>query len=81
MFCCPHSEQEKSSPCSCLSPASARDEQIPKPPLPVGVEVLVVIAPLQVIGPPVIDEIVAVRARLRARHGWIMDTYLLRQGD
>ena len=26
----------------------------------------------------VIDEIVAVRARLRARHGWIMDTYLLR---
>ncbi|HVK43770.1 MAG TPA: hypothetical protein VM429_02595 [Micropruina sp.] len=36
----------------------ALDEQIPKPPLPVGVEVLVVIAPLQVIGPPVIDEIV-----------------------
>lgn len=36
----------------------ALDEQIPKPPLPAGVEVLVVIAPLQVIGPPVLDEIV-----------------------
>ncbi len=25
-----------------------------------------------------IDEIVDLRARLRAAHGWIMDTYLLR---
>jgi hypothetical protein len=31
----------------------------PKPPLPPGFKVLVVIAPLQVIGPPVLDEIVA----------------------
>ena len=37
----------------------ALDAQIPKPPLPAGVEVLVVIAPLQVIGPPVIDEVVS----------------------
>ncbi len=36
----------------------ALDDQIPKPPLPAGVEVLVVIAPLQVIGPPVLDEVV-----------------------
>ncbi|KQY47622.1 hypothetical protein [Cellulomonas sp. Root137] len=34
-------------------------DQIPRPPLPAGREVLVVIAPLQVIGPPVIDEVVA----------------------
>ncbi len=34
-------------------------DQLPRPPLPAGREVLVVIAPLQVIGPPVIDEIVA----------------------
>ena len=34
-------------------------DQIPLPPLPAGREVLVVIAPLQVIGPPVLDEIVA----------------------
>jgi len=33
-------------------------DQLPPPPLPAGVEVLVVIAPLQVIGPPVLDEIV-----------------------
>ena len=33
-------------------------DQIPPAPLPVGVEVLVVIAPLQVIGPAVLDEIV-----------------------
>lgn len=33
-------------------------DQIPKPPLPAGREVLVVIAPLQVIGPPVLDEVV-----------------------
>ncbi len=34
-------------------------DQLPRPPLPAGREVLVVIAPLQVIGPPVIDEVVA----------------------
>lgn len=34
-------------------------DQVPRPPLPAGREVLVVIAPLQVIGPPVIDEVVA----------------------
>ena len=34
-------------------------DQIPPPPLPAGREVLVVVAPLQVIGPPVLDEIVA----------------------
>ncbi len=33
-------------------------DQIPTPPLPAGREVLVVIAPLQVIGPPVLDEVV-----------------------
>ena len=27
----------------------------------------------------VADEIAATRAELRARHGWIMDTYLLRR--
>ncbi len=37
----------------------ALDDQIPKPPLPDGVEVLVVVAPLQVIGPPVLDEVVS----------------------
>lgn len=36
----------------------ALDDQIPKPPPPAGIEVLVVIAPLQVIGPPVLDEVV-----------------------
>jgi hypothetical protein len=34
-------------------------DQIPPPPLPAGREILIVIAPLQVIGPPVLDEIVA----------------------
>ncbi|GEK21513.1 hypothetical protein [Cellulomonas xylanilytica] len=34
-------------------------DQVPRPPLPDGREVLVVVAPLQVIGPPVIDEVVA----------------------
>jgi hypothetical protein len=34
-------------------------DQIPLPPLPAGREILVVIAPLQVIGPPVLDEVVA----------------------
>ena len=34
-------------------------DQIPLPPLPAGKEVLMVIAPLQVIGPSVLDEIVA----------------------
>lgn len=33
--------------------------QIPKPPLPAGQQVLVLIAPLQLIGPPVIDDVVA----------------------
>jgi hypothetical protein len=37
----------------------AQVDQIPQPPLPAGREVLVVVAPLQVIGPPVLDEIVA----------------------
>jgi hypothetical protein len=39
--------------------AEALVDQLPKPPLPAGREVLIVIAPLQVIGPPVIDEVVA----------------------
>ena len=34
-------------------------DQIPLPPLPAGREILIVVAPLQVIGPPVLDEIVA----------------------
>jgi hypothetical protein len=34
-------------------------DQIPLPPLPADREILIVIAPLQVIGPPVLDEIVA----------------------
>ena len=34
-------------------------DQIPLPPLPAEREILIVIAPLQVIGPPVLDEIVA----------------------
>jgi hypothetical protein len=34
-------------------------DQIPLPPLPANREILVVVAPLQVIGPPVLDEIVA----------------------
>jgi hypothetical protein len=34
-------------------------DQMPRPPLPSGREVLVVIGPLQVVGPPVIDEVVA----------------------
>jgi hypothetical protein len=37
----------------------AQVDQIPLPPLPAGREVLIVIAPLQVIGPSVLDEIVA----------------------
>jgi hypothetical protein len=37
----------------------AQVDQIPLPPLPAGREILIVIAPLQVIGPPVLDEIVA----------------------
>ncbi|MFZ1410254.1 MAG: hypothetical protein WAS07_02215, partial [Micropruina sp.] len=39
--------------------AAALVDQVPPPPLPAGREVLIVIAPLQVIGPPVIDEVVA----------------------
>ena len=38
---------------------SALVDQLPLPPLPEGREVLVVVAPLQVIGPPVLDETVA----------------------
>ncbi|MET0577771.1 MAG: hypothetical protein ABW122_03875, partial [Ilumatobacteraceae bacterium] len=34
-------------------------DQIPPPPLPAGRRVLVVIAPLQIIGPPVLDDLVA----------------------
>lgn len=41
-----------------LSPA-ALEEQIPKGPLEAGLEVLVLIAPLPVIGPPMLDEVVA----------------------
>jgi len=37
---------------------SAQQDQIPLGPLPAGIEVLVVVAPLQVIGPPVLDEII-----------------------
>jgi hypothetical protein len=37
----------------------AMADQIPQPPLPAGEQVLVVVAPLQVIGPPVIDDLVA----------------------
>jgi hypothetical protein len=39
--------------------AEALEEQVPRLPLPEGVEVLVVIAPLQVVGPPVLDDLVA----------------------
>jgi hypothetical protein len=41
-----------------VSPTAMVD-QIPQPPLPAGREILIVIAPLQVIGPPVLDELVA----------------------
>ncbi|HEX6054141.1 MAG TPA: hypothetical protein VFZ21_32950, partial [Gemmatimonadaceae bacterium] len=34
-------------------------DQLPLPPLPAGREILIVVAPLPVIGPPVLDEIVA----------------------
>ncbi|MCA8880537.1 MAG: hypothetical protein KDA73_11400 [Rhodobacteraceae bacterium] len=34
-------------------------DQIPEPPLPAGREILIVVAPLQVIGPPVLDDLVA----------------------
>ena len=44
-------------PATCRSTRMV--DQIPLPPLPAGREVLVVIAPLQVIGPPVLDELVA----------------------
>jgi hypothetical protein len=37
----------------------AQADQIPQPPLPAGIELLVVVAPLQVIGPPLIDDLVA----------------------
>ena len=38
---------------------TAQPDQIPPGPLPAGQEVLIVIAPLQVIGPPLLDELVA----------------------
>jgi hypothetical protein len=38
---------------------TAQPDQIPPGPLPAGKEVLIVIAPLQVIGPPLLDELVA----------------------
>jgi hypothetical protein len=38
---------------------SAMDDQIPVGPLPAGIEVLVVVVSLQVIGPPVLDELIA----------------------
>ena len=41
-----------------VSPTAMVD-QIPLPPLPAGREILIVIAPLQVVGPPVLDELVA----------------------
>lgn len=37
----------------------AIEEQIPAGPLPAGLEVLILVAPLPVIGPPVLDELVA----------------------
>lgn len=45
-------------PPSNLSPA-ALEEQIPAGPLEAGLEVLILIAPLPVIGPPMLDELVA----------------------
>jgi len=41
-----------------VSPEALVD-QIPRPPLPAGREVLVVVAPLQVIGPSILDEVVS----------------------
>lgn len=38
---------------------AAQEEQIPAGPLPAGIEVLVVVAPLPVIGPPIFDELLA----------------------
>ena len=37
----------------------AMEDQIPQLPLPAGIELLVVVAPLQVIGPPIIDDLIA----------------------
>jgi hypothetical protein len=37
----------------------AQVDQVPAPPLPTGMEVLLVVAPLQVFGPPLLDEVVA----------------------
>lgn len=39
--------------------AEAMLDQIPEPPLPAGRDVLIVVAPLQIIGPPVLDDLVA----------------------
>lgn len=41
-----------------VSPLAMQD-QIPSLPLPAGIELLVVVAPLQVIGPPIIDDLIA----------------------
>ena len=46
-------------PATCRSTAHWPGPDPAKPPLPPGYQVLMVIAPLQVIGPPVLDEIVA----------------------
>jgi hypothetical protein len=39
--------------------AEAMEEQIPSSPMPSGIDVLVVLAPLPVLGPPVMDELLA----------------------
>ena len=56
----PHPAQfaSENGPPGNVSPTAMVD-QIPQPPLPAGREILIVIAPLQVIGPPVLDELVA----------------------
>ncbi len=42
-----------------MSPRRMIDAQVPSAPLPAGQEVLIVVAPLQVLAPSVFDEIVA----------------------
>ena len=53
-----------------VSPEALVD-QLPRPPLPAGRQVLIVVAPLQVIGPGLLDEIVspADLRDLRSRQG------------
>ena len=46
----------RTSPPANLSPSALRD-QIPEPPLPAGIELLVVLAPLPLLGLPMIDEL------------------------